>query len=362
MQEDNNKGTLFCDVNPHRSLRPGWMGHLAAKQRTSSSSFKSGNCQIFPIALPLCALVATKEIMEGTTLELEAISTPPRSLPKKLILERYRPEIQELQEYMKMAFPKEPPPPPLHEDDDDDDKVEAPQKEEPPSSFSKLHHPFYDFPLLGDAHPSATFVRTDPDILVVPNFLSDSECDRLIQKCRPHLVPCVTKNPRTGAVEEDGSRTSRNTNVPQEEVPSIVHKLTQLTNCDPEQLEVLQVLHYAPGQYFEPHTDGFAGPISACGFEASARLVTIFCYLNDVKQGGATRFSNLDLNIEPQKGLAVIHFPTTLGFEEDGRTHHEGMVAIDEKWLLVTWVWMHPRDQTSIYAEKWLDPLDDEII
>jgi hypothetical protein len=29
---------------------------------------------------------------------------------------------------------------------------------------------------------------------------------------------------------------------------------------------------------------------------------------------------------------------------------------------LVTWVWMHPRDQTSIYAEKNLDPLGGEMI
>lgn len=112
-----------------------------------------------------------------------------------------------------------------------------------------------------------------------------------------------------------------------------------------------------------PHTAGFSGPVSASGFKDSGRLVTIFCYLNDVKQGGETRFGDLNLEVTPQKGMAVLHFPTTVGFEQDKRTIHEGRPAIDDKWLLVTWVWgMNPRDHNSIYAERSLDPLDNEII
>jgi prolyl 4-hydroxylase len=228
------------------------------------------------------------------------------------------------------------------------------------SKHNKFTHAFYNN--IPRDYPQLQFLRTDPDILMVPNFLTDSECDRLIQKAQPHLVPCVTKDPATGAVEQDSARTSLNANTPQAEVPSIVEKLTTLTNCTAEPLEILQVLQYRSGQYFEPHTDGFEGPITACGFQNLARLVTIFCYLNQVQEGGATRFVDLDLDIAPQKGMAVIHFPTTMGFEEDYRTQYEGRIVIDEKWLLVTWVWMHPRDETSIFAEKWLDPLDEERI
>jgi prolyl 4-hydroxylase len=331
---------------------------------------------VVPIAAPLCALIATQQLQPGTPLLDEAETTIRLLLleeQEQFFMENYGQEIQELQQYMDMAYPKQlqheqtvkEESPPKKNKATEKSKKTAKRTNEKSAALLPFTHPFYDFPRgrRDDDNPyQLQVLRTDPDIFVVPNFLSDSECDRLIQKARPHLVPCVTKNPRTGAVEEDSSRTSRNANVPQLEVPSIVDKLTELTNCTKEQLEILQVLHYASGQYFEPHTDGFSGPISACGFEESARLVTIFCYLNAVEKGGATRFGDLDLEIAPRKGMAVIHFPTTLGFEEDARTEHEGMVAVHDKWLLATWVWMHPRDQNSIFAEKWLDPLDDKRI
>jgi prolyl 4-hydroxylase len=184
--------------------------------------------------------------------------------------------------------------------------------------------------------------------------LTDEECDRIIDNAGTHLIPCVIKNPTTGAVEQDPSRTSTNANMPQSDVPSIVEKVVALTNCpDATHLESLQVLKYTRGQTFQPHTDGFHGPTTACGFEQSGRLVTVFCYLNNVEEGGGTRFTKLrnGLTIAPRKGMAVVHFPTTTGFEQDLRTEHEGTVAMDDKWLLVTWMWKHPRTDPT-YAES----------
>lgn len=353
------------------------MGHLAMKRAPNNQAplLDAKNCILVPIAMPLCALVATQDLPQGTCLSLESSSSSQSSTNTRIplmkdileqllpvvvvVFDKYRHEIQELQDYMNMANPKE-------EQEDPAESLPTDEASKIIMNKAALMHPFYDFPR--DHHPNdnnnnvQVVLRTDPDILAIPNFLTDLECDRLIEKARPRLIPCVTKNPRTGAIEQDSSRTSRNANVPQSEVPTIVDKLTKLANCTKEQLEILQILHYGPNEYFTAHTDGFSGPVSACGFEASARLVTIFCYLNTVEQGGATRFGALDLNVAPKKGMAVIHFPTTLGFEEDARTEHEGMMAVDEKWLLVTWVWMHPRDQTSIYAEKNLDPLGGEMI
>jgi hypothetical protein len=339
---------IFCDVNPTRSEQAGWMGHLAA---TASADIDNNteNSIIVPISVPLYALVATREILKGAPLFQRKIS----DFSTAGVMRRYRNEIGELRGYMDMAYPK----PPTLEEECIYDKEERGQR-----STSKSSHQlrrFYDFPR---DHLNLHVLHQEPDIFSIPNFLTESECDRLIQKAQPHLISCVTKNPKTGAVERDSSRTSRNTNVPQTEVPTIIEKLTQLANCKAENLEVLQVLNYASGQYFNSHTDGFSGPITACGFEQSARLVTIFVYLNDVEEGGETRFSQLDIDVKPQKGTAVVHFPTTLDFQEDSRTEHQGVVAVDEKWLLVTWVWMHPRDQNSLYAEKYLDTLGVDTI
>ena len=139
-------------------------------------------------------------------------------------------------------------------------------------------------------------------------------------------------------VEEDPDRTSTNANIARAEAPSVVEKLLALGACDERQLETLQVLRYTEGQRFLPHTDGFAGPVSACGFRDSGRLVTIFVYLNGVS-GGSTRFNQLGIEVSPRRGMAVVHFPATTGLELDELTEHEGTPAVDEKWLLTTWIW-----------------------
>ena len=121
------------------------------------------------------------------------------------------------------------------------------------------------------------------------------------------------------------------------------------------------MLQYKRGQFFRAHTDGFSGPTSACGFADSGRLVTVFVYLNEVASGGETLFPQLGLEVRPEKGAAVVHFPETLGLEQDLRTEHEGAEAVDEKWLLATWVWAHRRTDDT-YAEERLPTLSVDTI
>lgn len=322
---------LFIDISPGHPSIPGWIGHLA------STNEDHANCKVVPLVPPLCALVATSAIAKGKALFQS------RSRIATYILDnmrkRYSGEILELESYMAMAH--------LKDDDEDFKKTQGP--------------PLMPFHAINRDYPGINTLNCDPDVIEVACFLSDDECDRLIAKARAALRPCVTKNPRTGAVEIDPDRTSTNANIPQAEVPSIVTKICCLANCDAGQLEIFQVLHYDKGQRFNLHTDGFHGPTTACGFENSGRLVTVFCYLNDVAVGGETRFPVLGLDVRPSKGKAVIHFPTTTGLEEDPRTEHEGVAAVDEKWLFVTWVWKNVRSD-EIYAESNLPYLSKDLI
>lgn len=324
---DSCRDSLFIAAHPEQKATPGWMAHLA---RPSSQH----NCIVVPLpgAAPLCALVSTEAIDKGepVTRAFAVDSAVMRQYADRLV-ERYGGEIAELRSYVNMAY-----------------TTKAALKPSAPGSFD---YPFYK---INDNYPGIRLIHQSPDILVVDNFLSGKECDDLIEQARPHLIPSVIKNPRTGAVEADPTRTSSNANVPQRDVPSIVSKIAELTNSQPEQLEILQVLRYGPGEYFLPHSDGFHGPTTACGFENSGRMVTVFCYLNQVDQGGATRFPELDLDVQPRQGMAVLHLPTTIGLEEDERTEHEGVPPGDgeEKWLLVTWVWLHPRTDVRYGEDK----------
>ncbi|KAK3245647.1 hypothetical protein CYMTET_44797 [Cymbomonas tetramitiformis] len=222
-----------------------------------------------------------------------------------------------------------------------------------------FREPFHAIAL--EDHPDLQVLGTKPDIFLLPDFFTEEECDRLVAMAKPNMIPCLTVNPRTGAVEEDVTRTSTNANVPRRDVPTLVSKLCALGRCDERQLETLQILRYKKGEFFASHSDGFQGPATANGFKNSARLVTIFVYLNDVDQGGETRFPQLGLDVRPRKGMAVVHFPTTHGFEEDDRTEHEGVAAVDEKWLFVTWVWKDFRTDER-YAEANFPSLSEEKI
>jgi len=162
---------------------------------------------------------------------------------KTILANEYQTEILELHEFIKMACPQS------------DTSTDT---QEDTGLFGPFHQINKQYPGLKQIHES-------PDIYLIENFLSADECDRIIAKAEPRLTPCLVKNELMGAVEQDTSRTSTNANLSQSEAPTIVSKLTNLASCSASQLEILQVLKYTKGQQFKPHTDGYSGPVSACG-------------------------------------------------------------------------------------------------
>jgi hypothetical protein len=278
-------------VNTDRPAVPGWLGHLV--QTEPARRQESGNCVLVPLEPPVCALIATQSIGKGKRLRRRAMTDPEalRDLAHKART-MYSQQLVELQSYLSMAYAPDSP-----------KSGEGEPKQE--ISSDALRHPFH---FIDRTYPGISTLHSDPDVLFIDNFLTDNECERLIAKARPHLTPSLVKNEETGAVEQDLTRTSTDTNVPQREIPSIVGKVAALANCTREQLEIVQILRYTKDQYFLPHTDGFQGPTTACGFERSGRLVTIFCYLNDVSAGGESRFPLL-IGFAPQgfRGRSLPH-------------------------------------------------------
>jgi prolyl 4-hydroxylase len=362
----NIDSDLFIDIQPDRESLDGWLGHLSSTGGSSKEPDVRTNCIVVPLpgATPLCALVATIDVPENTPLVRpfssqstkyrHRLSTFARKVERRYsaeILENWRPIFRWLTlSPFYLCLNQSVSPLDLGEESNSDNLD---------NDNRDFEHPFHR---TNEGYLGIQRANTDPVVWIVPGFLSESECDALQRKASRRMTSCVTKNADTSRVYKDLSRTSTNTNVPRREVPTVVSKLKNLTLCDDEaRFEILQVLRYQAGQHFSPHTDGFSGPITACGFWDSGRLVTVFCYLNDVEKGGTTRFNKIPLEIRPQKGTAVLHFPSTVGLEEDRRTVHEGSIAADEKWLLVTWLW---RDSLHIsaYDEVNLPGLSEEIV
>lgn len=322
---------------------PGWLGGRVRSSGTSR------NCVTIPLpgAAPLCAVVATRDMKEGEEV-VQGITPPDVKVLdecREILIEEYEAELSELKAYIEMAC-----------------KTTRNPRGDGATAANLDSGNLGPFHNINQQYPGLRQLHQNPDIYAVDNFLSEDECTRVIAKATPHLKPCIIKNESTGAIEEDSSRTSTDANIPQAEAPAIVSKLTMLANCNADQLEILQTLRYTQGQEFKPHTDGYMGPVSACGFEQSNRLITIFCYLNNVGRGGSTYFPEVDLEIRPQRGMAVLHFPSDVELREDDRTVHQGMPAIDEKWLLATWVWSKPRVQQGDFGEGHLPSLSSDVI
>lgn len=114
--------------------------------------------------------------------------------------------------------------------------------------------------------------------------------------------------------------------------------------------EAPTVIHYERDQALAPHYDANRSATVEDVNRGGQTLSTLLVYLNDVKNGGTTRFPKLpaaeyrqqvkgerQLSIIPRKGDALIFFPADKNGIFDERTEHEGCPAVDSKWIARIW-------------------------
>lgn len=71
-----------------------------------------------------------------------------------------------------------------------------------------------------------------------------------------------------------------------------------MTGIPESNYESFQILQYQEGQFYRRHHDSSNANNNK---PAGHRILTFFLYLNDVEEGGETRFSNLDISVAPKK-------------------------------------------------------------
>ena len=72
----------------------------------------------------------------------------------------------------------------------------------------------------------------------------------------------------------------------------------QVTGIPENKYESFQILQYKEGQFYRRHHDSSNTNKNK---PAGHRVLTFFLYLNDVEEGGETRFTNLDISVTPKK-------------------------------------------------------------
>ena len=121
---------------------------------------------------------------------------------------------------------------------------------------------------------------------VFENFLTNDECDHIIQKAKNDLRTSSVTNEK----EVDETIRKSDTAWLNKEDPIVrnimdrclVHMDRPFVNC-----EQLQVVRYEPGGFYKPHQDAFEN-------DKNMRMYTFILALSDEYEGGETIFPNLN--------------------------------------------------------------------
>ena len=188
-----------------------------------------------------------------------------------------------------------------------------------------------------------------PALRVLNDFLSGEECDALIEQARPRLQRAKTVD-SAGKQQIDARRTSEGMFFITGETPlirRIEQRIASMLSMPIEHGEGLQILHYLPGQQYEPHYDWFNPEqpgFAAITAKGGQRVASLVMYLNTPEAGGGTAFPEVGVTVTALRGAAV-YFAYDTG---DTASLHAGLpVQQGEKWIATKWLRERPFQKAS---------------
>jgi prolyl 4-hydroxylase len=206
-------------------------------------------------------------------------------------------------------------------------------------------------------------LNSAPPIFCVDHFLSPEECHFLIESASDAFTPAPVVGKGHGEISN--VRTSSTCYLAREDVPDLMRKVSALTGKPMEHCELPQVGRYftsqqyvqvrlfviallgadtelkslscSPPQHFDAfNLDDEDGRRFA--ENGGQRTITVLLYLNDVVQGGETSFPNLNLQVQPRQGMALVFFPATIDGFLDPLALHAALPAVDTKYVSQIWI------------------------
>ncbi|CAA7035707.1 unnamed protein product [Microthlaspi erraticum] len=183
----------------------------------------------------------------------------------------------------------------------------------------------------------------EPRAFLYHNFLTNEECEHLINLAKPKMGKSLVRDTITGGSKESSARTSSGTFFKRGHdkiVEEIEKKISEFTFIPVENGEGLQVIRYEVGQKFDPHFDGYE------------RIATVLMYLSDVERGGETVFpdakgktSKKGLSVSPKKRDALLFWNMKLDGTQDLSTGRP--VIRGHKWASTKWLHVHEYKATT---------------
>ncbi|CAJ1947709.1 unnamed protein product [Cylindrotheca closterium] len=200
---------------------------------------------------------------------------------------------------------------------------------------------------------SAKNDKLPPWVVVFENFISDEECDEMIQLGYKHEYK---RSADVGKLKFDGThesiensrRTSENAwcsghlGCRNATVPTRLHnRMSKVLDIPADNGEDMQILKYEKGQFYRTHHDFIEHQVDRpCG----PRILTFFLYLSDVEEGGGTNFPDLGITVEPKKGRALL-WPSVYDSnpkKDDPRMRHQALpVKEGTKFAANSWIHLY---------------------
>ena len=190
------------------------------------------------------------------------------------------------------------------------------------------------------ADPAAYRVADDRiELFAIGGFLSEPECARLRD-----MIDAVA---RPSALHEldyaSGFRTSYSGDLDPRDafVAGLSQRIDAVMGVEAAIGEPVQGQRYHPGQQFKPHNDWF---YTSEGYwpqeeaRGGQRSWTAMAYLNTVEAGGATAFTLLGMEIEPEPGVLLLWNNALPDGRPNEATLHAGMpVERGVKYIITKW-------------------------
>ena len=177
-------------------------------------------------------------------------------------------------------------------------------------------------------------------LYVLDDFLPGSECDAVAEIVNRSLRPS-TVTLDNGDRYFRTSRTSDLSVLGSSVVAALDETIARTLGVRTAYSEGIQGQRYEVGQQFKPHTDFFEPDTDEYQQHASAagnRTWTFMVYLNDVIEGGGTRFPLIGYTVEPRKGRAVIWNNLQADGSPNRDTLHAGLpVTRGHKVIITKW-------------------------
>ncbi|KAL7117595.1 hypothetical protein ACP275_03G081100 [Erythranthe tilingii] len=202
----------------------------------------------------------------------------------------------------------------------------------------------------------------EPRAFLYHHFLSEEECEHLINLAKPHMVKSSVVDTETGKSIDSRIRTSSGMFFKRGHdtvIRDIEKRIADYSQIPLEHGEGIQVLHYEVGQKYEPHYDYFLDEFHTKN--GDQRVATLLMYLSDVEEGGETvfpvakgNFSSLPgwnemsecakkgLSVKPKMGDALLFWSLKPDATLDPSSLHGACPVIrGNKWSATKWMHLH---------------------